>query len=292
MVVKVWRICETAALLGLVGLISSCYTLATEPQHVRGKISEQPESLRKAKVILAEDYIEQYKELSSIYGQRDYKIPVGSKLSFEVINQGLVRTVFVGPDGKIDLPLIGTTDVAGKFIDEVREELTQKYAPYFKGDVQVNLNATMPVLGYDRGRWGLAGKATIIIASDDLRGNIVYLQGDEDLTDVVFSNRSGSGGTGTIGAKSEWKEIGIIREVNLGNGKDTKETVIILCDLEKILFRGDLAENIPIRHKDIVFVPRRRDSLLEELHDSLNFWSSMLSDTQNIRDIVKAMEGW
>jgi hypothetical protein len=253
-------------------VLSSCYTIATESQFSRGKLSEQPEELRKATVILASDYMEQYRQLSAMYGQRDYKINVGSRLSFEVVNHGLARVVYVGPDGKVDLPLIGPTSIAGKFLDEVRKELETKYDRFFKGDVQVNLNTQMPVVGYDRGHWGLAGKATVIIASSGLTGNSVYLQGDEELTDVIFSsNKGGSSRVSSLGHNSEWKEVGIIREVRLGDDEEKKETVIILCDLEKILFRGDLAENIPIKHKDIVFIPRRRDSLLEELHDSLSF---------------------
>ena len=80
------------------------------------------------------------------------------------------------------------------------------------------------------------------------------------------------------------------RFVDKESGKT--ETIIILCDLARLLFGGDTRQNIPIRHRDVIFVPRRRDTLLEEIHDSLGYWASMMTDVQQIRDIIKAMEKW
>lgn len=276
------------------GLLSSCYTYGTEPEWVRGKLSDQSASYRQAKLILAPAWMQEYKSLGEdpAYGQRKYRIAIGVPLAVEVINQGVARSVYVGPDGTVDLPLVGTVHAAGKRIEELRKELTTRYGPFFKDEVQVSVNTDRPVafLGGDN-RWSIGGRATVITADENLTGKTVELQGDESLLEALFGSSGGGSGVG-LGAKPEWKEVGIIREVVTDEAKGVTETVIILCDMEKLLFGGDTMQNVPIRHKDIVFVPRRRDTLIEEIHQSMGYWSSMLSDVQQIRDIVKAMQKW
>ena len=287
---KLHLIAALGALLSLI-VLSSCYTLGTEPEWVRGPISDQPQSLRRASVIPAELFMEQYKQFQSdsAYGQQSYRIAVGIRLDVDVIGQGVAKSVHVGPDGQIDLPYVGTVKAAGKYLDELRDDLKELYTPFFKGDFQVNVNTTRPIAVLGNDLLYLSGRATLIVADDSLRGGTVELQGDELLTEVIFSRH---GGIGNIGEKPEWKEIGIIREVTMDEEAGEKETIIILCDLEKLLFGGDMRQNVPIRNKDIVFVPRRRDSLIEELHESMGYWASFMSNVQRIRNVVKAMESW
>jgi len=289
---KVWFVVISALASGVLLLLSSCYTYGTEPEFVRGKISEQPESIRYAKLIRAEDFMEQYEQFRKEYGygREDYRIAIGVRLNIEVVDQGIVRSVYVGPDGKIDLPLVGTVKAAGKRIDQLRQELKERYRPFFKGDIQVNVNTDRPVIATGDYRWNLAGRATVIIADYGLGGNVVDLQGDETLTEVLFRNGRWTS-TGTfLGNKPEWKEIAVIREIPPAAEGKPPQTIIILCDLERLLFGGDTRQNVPIRHRDVIFVPRRRDTLLEEIHDSLGYWATMLTDVQQIRDIIKAME--
>jgi protein involved in polysaccharide export with SLBB domain len=236
--------------------------------------------------------MEQYAQFrgDTAFGQATYRIAVGTRLAVQVVSQGIDRQVYVGPDGKIDLPLVGTVKAAGKNIDNLRDELKERFKPYFRGDFQVNINTDRPEFVSSDGRLFLAGRATIVIADQGLRGNLAELQGDECLAEVLFG--SGWGGGTSLGEKPEWKEVGVIREVAFDDPDRPNETIVILCDLERLLFAGDVRQNVPIRHRDIVFVPRRRDTLIEELHDSLGYWAGMLSDTEDIRDVVKAMEGW
>jgi len=289
---KLWQLAAVAGAILAVFLLSSCYTYGTEPEFVQGKISEQSSSYLRARWIRAEDFMKQYDILQRQfgYGRPDYRIAVGVRLSIEVVNQGITRSVYVGPDGKIDLPLVGTVQAAGKMIDDLRSELKERYRPYFRGDFQVNVNTDRPVVLTSDGRWNLAGRATVVVAAETVSGHVVDLQGDENLTEVLFSN-SGSGAR-DLGIKPEWKEVGVIRQVTVDKETGKTETIIILCDLARLLFGGDTRQNIPIRHRDVIFVPRRRDTLLEEIHDSLGYWASMMTDVQQIRDIIKAMEKW
>jgi protein involved in polysaccharide export with SLBB domain len=288
--VQLRNVLTAAGLFLVLLLLSSCYTYGTEPEFVRGKISQQSESMRYAKVIPAEAFMAQYEQFrgDAAAGQRSYRVAVGTRLQVEVVNQGISRAVYVGPDGQVDLPLVGTVQAGGKLLDDLRSEHKERYAPFFKNDFQINVNTERPEYFYGPRGINLAGRATVVIASRSLRGATVELYGDEGLIEVLFAHY---GGSRDLGDKPEWKEVGIIREVVLEEDK-APETIVILCDLESLLFYGDTRQNVPIRHRDIVFVPRRRDTLIEELHDSLGYWSSMLSDVQQIRDIVKAMEGW
>ena len=270
---------------------SSCYTYGTEPEFVRGKITDQPQSMRRAALIPAELFMEQYEQFrqAAFYGQRNYRVAVGVRLSVEVPTQGIDQSVYVGPDGQVDLDMLGPVQAAGKQLDELRRELKDRYGPFFRGDFQVNVNTDRPTFVSSDGRWNLAGRATLVIASSHLSGDVIDLQGDESLTEVLFGTRWGHT---SLGVKPEWKEIGVIREVPLDEEGEAMQTVIILCDLEKLLFGGDTRQNVPIRHKDVVFVPRRRDTLIEELHDSMGYWASFMTNMERIRDVVKAMEDW
>ncbi len=275
--------------------LSSCYTYGTEPEWVRGRISDQSDSFRRAVLIPAAQWMEQYKQLREdpAYGQRSYRIAIGVPLAVEVVNEGITRSVYVSPDGTVDLPLVGTVYAAGKRINELRAELATRYEPFFKDRVQVNVNTDRPVafLGGDN-RWRIGGRVTVIVADYGITGKTVDLQGDENLLEALFGYGNGYAGHTNLGAKPELKEVGVIREYVTDEASGRTETVIILCDVERLLFGGDVMQNVPIHHKDIVFVPRRRDTLLEEIHDALGYWSQMLTDTQQIRDIVKAMEKW
>ncbi|HAK95259.1 MAG TPA: hypothetical protein DCM87_09710 [Planctomycetes bacterium] len=278
-----------------VSALSSCYTYGTEPQWVRGRLSDQPESFRRATLIPAEQWMEQYKQLREdpAYGQRNYRIAIGVPLAVEVVGEGITRSVYVSPDGTVDLPLVGTVYAAGKRINELRRELSTRYEPFFKDKVQVNVNTDRPAafLGRDN-RWSIGGRATVIVADYGVLGKTVDLQGDENLLEALFGYGNGYAAHTNLGAKPELREVAVIREYVTDEATGATDTAIIVCNVERLLFGGDVSQNVPIRHKDIVFVPRRRDTLLEEIHDALGYWAQMLSDTQQIRDIVKAMEKW
>jgi len=278
-----------------VGALSSCYTYGTEPEWVKGRLSDQPKSYRRAVLIPAEQWMEQYKQLREdpAYGQRNYRIAIGVPLAVEIVGENLVRSVYVSPDGTVDLPLVGTVYAAGKRISELRGELATRYEPFFRDKVQVNVNTDRPtgLLGGDN-RWSIGGRATVIVGDYGIIGRTVDLQGDENLLEALFGYGRGYAAHMNLGVKPELRKVGVIRQYVTDQTTGATETAIILCNVERLLFGGDVSQNVPIRHKDIVFVPRRRDTLLEEIHDALGYWGQILSNTQQIRDIVKAMEHW
>ena len=285
-----------AALVLCLILLASCYTFGTEPEWVKGRFTDQART--EATLIPAPLFMEEYERLAEdpAFGRRDFRITINTRLKVDVQNDDKVSaTVDVGPDGQVDLPLVGLVKVAGRHLNTVREDLAARYAPFYKDKVQVAVNTerTWHANVYGMGRIGTAGRATVVVASHSIAGSQTELHGADRLIDVLFGGTglSGRGGL-TLGDKPEWKQVGIIRKVRLDTDGSEERVVIILCDLEALLFRGDLLQNVPIRHQDLVFVPRRRDTLLEELHQSLGYWAGGLSSTQQIRDVIKAMENW
>jgi polysaccharide export outer membrane protein len=64
--------------------------------------------------------------------QDGYGIQPGDTLSIEVIEDpGLNRTVLVGPDGRITLPLAGAVQAGGRTVEEVMTDLQDRLAPNF-----------------------------------------------------------------------------------------------------------------------------------------------------------------
>ncbi len=73
-----------------------------------------------------------------------YKVAVGDVLDitfFKATQMSQTRTV--GPDGEIFLPLVGRVSVFGRTVDDVTEELTQRYA-----EEMVNPQITVSVAQY------------------------------------------------------------------------------------------------------------------------------------------------
>ena len=59
----------------------------------------------------------------------DYQIEVGDELDIKFFfNQELNEKVSVRPDGRIALQLIGDIQIAGRTVEQVREQLVQKYS--------------------------------------------------------------------------------------------------------------------------------------------------------------------
>jgi len=73
-------------------------------------------------------------------GAGDYRVGALDVLDVSVFKvPELSKTVQVSAEGKIDLPLIGSVDAAGKTIAEVQAEITAKYAATYLQSPQVSV---------------------------------------------------------------------------------------------------------------------------------------------------------
>ena len=142
----------------------------------------------------------------------------------------LTRTVKVGPDGRIALPLIGEVMAADRSISELRETLVAAYATQLvRPVVEVSLKTAGPLKVFVGGEVGAPG-------AYDMPGDINALQA------VIMA--------GGFKASAKTRKVVVIRR---GPGGRPMSRVVDLGQAAKGSVRADA---VPLRRFDIIFVPR------------------------------------
>jgi polysaccharide export outer membrane protein len=110
---------------------------------------------------------------------RDYRVGVGDKLEISVFgHEDLTKTVEVRGDGKIEFPLIGDVEVAGKPVSQIGDEITKLLGRDYLVDPQVSVDVKeyqsqwVTVLGEVRtpGRYALKRDMRLIDALAEAGG--------------------------------------------------------------------------------------------------------------------------
>jgi polysaccharide export outer membrane protein len=142
----------------------------------------------------------------------------------------LTRTVKLGPDGRIDLPLIGSVMAADREVPELEHLLSQAYASRLvRPVVEVALKQAGPVKVFVGGEVGAPGVFDIV--------------GDVDALQAVFM-------AGGFKASARRGEVVVLRRG--AGGRAMMRTV----DLSRALKGARGAERVPLRRFDVVYVPR------------------------------------
>ena len=146
-------------------------------------------------------------------------------------NPDLNSTVIVDPWGFIKLPYVDALYVKGMTVDVVQDILTQKYSTFFLKPPGVHVR----VEEYN-------SQAIYVLGAVDQEGRYPFIKGRPmTLRDVVFE-----AGLPTDRA-AEWR-VWIVRQTPTGQS-------FRHVNLKKILYRGDLTENVLLQPGDIVYVP-------------------------------------
>ncbi|MDY6863232.1 MAG: polysaccharide biosynthesis/export family protein [Thermodesulfobacteriota bacterium] len=170
--------------------------------------------------------------------KESYKISSHDKLLITVYNkvfgitlygenftkQDLTNEVEVRNDGMIFFPLIGDIRVENLTIPEARFLIKQKLSKYIKSpeiDIQVSEY----------------GSQTVTVLGEVNKPGLVEIKGKDTVLDVLAMAEG-------ITEKSNLKESYIIRDKN-----------VLPVDLDRLLKHGDLNQNIPLKKRDIIFVP-------------------------------------
>lgn len=162
----------------------------------------------------------------------EYRIGVGDTISVSVWrNADLSVTVPVRPDGKVSVPLVGDVDVGNKTPEEVSKEITGSLATYIRDPFVTVIVTDMGSDEY-RSRVRVTGAVGRPVS-------LAYRQGMTVL-DLVLE----AGGVTEFASAS--------RAVLYRRSGDRIEV-----DLNRILNKGDMSTNYPLRPGDVVTIPER-----------------------------------
>ncbi len=163
--------------------------------------------------------------------RQEYYVEIGDSLDIDVWRvPDLSRSVPVRPDGRISMPIVGDLDVVGLSLVEVRELLTKKFSEYV-WNPQVSISIRQ-----------FGGRKFIILG--EISGPGVFrFEHDITLLEAIalaggFKDRSRSG------------KVMIIR----GDIRKQPQVKIITANMENVLKRGIISENIAVQPNDIIYV--------------------------------------
>ena len=167
----------------------------------------------------------------SLAARQEYRISIGDVLEVFVWQQpDLSRDVIVRPDGRLSFPLAGDLDAVGHTLDEVDQDLTKRLSTYIK----------MPDVSLAIKRFG--GTKAIVLGEVSRPG--VYVPaGQGRVMDIIAL----AGG---------FKRGAVKRDVILVRGGMASPQLAKL-DLEAMLTRGNMVENVVLEPNDIIYVPEK-----------------------------------
>jgi polysaccharide export outer membrane protein len=104
--------------------------------------------------------LEDKKAVASSKKGMEYTIGAGDQLDISVWrDDALTKTLIVLPDGKISFPLVGQIVAAGKTIDQLKQELSEKISPFVPEPIlNIEVKQTNSMLIYVIGRVNTPGR--------------------------------------------------------------------------------------------------------------------------------------
>ena len=164
----------------------------------------------------------------------DYVIGPGDTLEIFVWrNAELTRTVPVRLDGKISTPLVEDMTAVGKTPSQLARDIEKVLAVYVKSP-EVNVIVTVPHSVFSQVK---------VIGQVKTPAPLPYWDGMRVLDAVL-----------AVGGLTAFAAGDRARLVRTDNGKETE----VHIKLDKLMNRGDLSQNLPLRPGDVLVVPESR----------------------------------
>lgn len=159
-----------------------------------------------------------------------YQLFPGDEIELQIPSAPeLNKTLTVGPDGRVSLPLVGEMMVAARTVPEIRAEAQRRYATQLR-----------------RPQVEIASKAQgikVFVGGEVGQPAVYDLIGDGDALRAIMQ-------AGGFKPTSDLKKVVIIRRGQ--NGLAMMRT----ADLSKAFRHGDQPDFVPLARGDIVYVPR------------------------------------
>jgi len=167
----------------------------------------------------------------------------GDELEIRTYDNGDLSGLFlVPPDGKINLPFIGTVQVADKTPEQVDQEITAGLSAYFRNiDVMVNIKDP-------------AQRSVFVIGQVQTPGRYEFAYGDRVLHAIGHSG----------GMLSRARETGVVLVRRDADGRDHAYR-LDFSSMHTFVAPGD----VYLQPGDIVFVPKSRFATFTEFADAL-----------------------
>ena len=273
------RMRRVAALAGAFLLISfctaGCYTRLTTPKEAINYLDPDGVPLGPF-AIKAPEYNTILRQQVQATGpaQSAYRFQPGTRVVIEVWGHAISTTVNIRPDGFIDLPLIGDVQAEGRTIAALKDEVSARYAEFFVEQPQVIVNTDVT----ENQETVRAGEVSVINPTGN--SGVVNLTGDEYLSQVLAN-------ISALSATSEWNEIAIIRR-----GRVSDERYVIVCDMEMLFRNGDFDQDVKMRNGDIVFVPREKNTILQEIWASMGMLAQFSQNADLTTLYIERIEGY
>jgi polysaccharide biosynthesis/export protein len=164
----------------------------------------------------------------------DYIIGPGDTVQvFVWRNPELTTTVPVRPDGKISTPLVEDMTAVGKTPSRLARDMETVLSKYVKSP-QVNVIVTQPVSAFSQ----------VKVVGQVKRPSAVPYREGMTLLDAVL-------------AVDGLAEFAAPKRAHLIRNENGKRTAIKV-NLQALLDRGDMSENLPLRPGDVLVVPESR----------------------------------
>lgn len=202
-----------------------------------------------------------------------YTIQPGVVLSIEVLGEPeFTRTVTVNVDGTFDYPLLGTLEVRGLTLAQVKEMLREKLQKYLR-DPQIVLNATYANVIGSTGQ--IAAGKVLVLGEIGSPGPKVYT-GQEKLSGMIAL-------AGWFTDESERREVRVLKP-----RKGHRRARVIISDFQQLLVNADMAQDIPVEIDDIVYIPRHWTAGDQFAHD----WDLVIRYLTGAQTIDGLLQYW
>lgn len=179
---------------------------------------------------------------------KEFTLGPGDRLDLELLDDPASRvTTTVGPDGKIYFYLLPGVDVWGLTLPQVRDRLEQGMQEYFreKRPVSVALRSS------ESQRVWLLGRVN--------RPGVYPLNGNMTVLEALASAEGPASATpgAAVGAALGLGDVGQIMDdsTDLRRAFVMRNGQRLPVDLDRLLNRGDLSQNIRLQGGDFIFLP-------------------------------------
>ncbi len=164
--------------------------------------------------------------------QPQYILGVGDKIEISVYrHDDLRKALTIDPSGMAMFPLIGDLQLAGKSLNALRDEMTDRLSKYV-----VNPEVSITVTS-------IQSRKTLVLGEVRSPGSFVL---DTDLTVLDMISKAG----GTTNDANLERVLLVRRNGNKATG--------VPLNLESAIAGEDLSANVPMQNGDIVVVPPKR----------------------------------